>query len=129
MGRCRVVMPETVRLPLSDGDYLDVKKDLNAGEYFDLLLALSARQKFARLVAYLMGWSLVGLDNQPLPYDPDDPVGDRVSMIGALDKATLHEMTAALDRHEAAQDAARDAKKKATTAGTPALSATSRSAA
>ena len=33
MGRNRIVSPETIRLPLSDGDFLTVKKELNAGEY------------------------------------------------------------------------------------------------
>jgi hypothetical protein len=112
MGRCRVVAPEVVRLPLSDGDYLDVQKELNAGQYLELLYALSDRKPFAKPIAYLVGWSFVGLIGQPLPYDLDMPEADRRSTIGALDKGTLREMTAALDKHEAAEDVALTAKKK-----------------
>jgi hypothetical protein len=102
MGRSRVVVPDVVRVFVSDGDYVDLKRDLNAGEYFDLLTAMADRQKFAKILAYLVGWSLVGLDGQPLPYDLDLPEEVRRSTLGALDKATLREITAVLDKHEAA---------------------------
>jgi hypothetical protein len=128
MGRCRVVAPEIVRLSLSEGEFLDVQKELNAGQYWDLLAALADRQKFAKPIAYLVGWSLVGLNGQPLPYDLDLPEETRRSTLGALDKATLREITAALDRHEAAEQAALDAKKK-TSASAPVSSPTPISAA
>jgi hypothetical protein len=107
-----VVAPEVVRLSLSEGDYLDVQKELNAGQYLELLTALVDRKTFAKSIAYLVGWSLVGLNEQPLPYDLDMPEDDRRSTIGALDKGTLREITAAIDKHEAAEQAALDAKKK-----------------
>jgi hypothetical protein len=112
MGRCRVVAPEVVRLSLSDGDYLDVQKELNAGQYLELLTALVDRKPFAKAIAYLVSWSLVGLTGQPLPYDLDMPEEERRSTIGALDKNTVREITAALDKHEAAEQAAVDTKKK-----------------
>jgi hypothetical protein len=112
MSRCRVVAPEVVRLSLSDGDYLDVNKELNAGQYLELLTALVDRKPFAKAIAYLVGWSLVGLNGQPLPYDLDLPEEERRATIGALDKGTVREITAALDKHEAAEQAAVDAKKK-----------------
>jgi hypothetical protein len=112
MSRCRVVAPEIVRLLLSDGDYLDVQKELNAGQYLELLTALVDRKPFAKAIAYLVSWSLVGLNGQPLPYDLDMPEADRRSTIGALDKGTVREITAALDKHEAAEEAALTAKKK-----------------
>jgi hypothetical protein len=104
MGRSRVVVPEVVRLALSEGDYLDVKRDLNAGEYLDLLIAISDRQKFAKVLAYVVGWSFVDQDDHPIPYALDDPEPARRDTIGALDKATLRELVAVLDKHEAAQD-------------------------
>jgi hypothetical protein len=107
-----VVAPEVVRLPLSDGDYLDVNKELNAGQYLELLTALVDRKPFAKAIAYLVSWSLVGLNGQPLPYDLDMPEEDRRATIGALDKNTVREITAALDKHEAAEQAAVDTKKK-----------------
>jgi hypothetical protein len=112
MGRSRVVVPEVVRLALTEGDFLDVKRDLNAGEYFDLIIAMAERRKFAKILAYVVGWSFVGQDDHPIPYDVDDPETTRRDTIGALDKATLRELIAAIDKHEAAQDAAL-AKKKA----------------
>ena len=112
MGRCRVVAPGVVRLPLSEGDYLDVQRELNAGQYMQLLTALVERKPFAKAIAYVVGWSLVGLDGQPLAYDFDVPEEVRRQTLGALDKATLREINAALDRHEAAEDAALEAKKK-----------------
>jgi len=117
MGRCRVVVPETVRLPLSDGDFVDVKQELNAGEYVDLLTALAQRQPFSKAVAYVVGWSLVGLDDKPLPYDLELPETVRRDTLRSLDKATMRELTAVLDRHEAAEEAAREAKKKMTDGG------------
>jgi len=53
MPRCRVVRPGLTRLPLSGGDWVEVRRELNAGEYFDLLLAMSERQSFAKLLAYM----------------------------------------------------------------------------
>jgi hypothetical protein len=117
-----VVAPEVVRLPLSDGDYLDVQKELNAGQYIELLTALVDRKTFAKPLAYLVGWSLVGLNGQPLPYDLDLPEDDRRATLGALDKGTLREITAALDKHEAAEQWAVDTKKK-TPSSAPASSA------
>jgi hypothetical protein len=118
MGRSRVVNPEVVRVPLSEGDYIDIKRDLNAGEYFDLLTVMAERRKFAKILAYLVGWSFVGQDDHPIPYALDDPEGARRDTIGALDKGTLRELVAAIDKHEAAQEAAL-AKKKATPAAMP----------
>lgn len=112
MSRCRVVQPEVVRLSLSEGDYLDVQQELNAGQYVELLGALMDRKPFAKAIAYLVGWSLIGLNGQPLPYDVDLPEETRRATLGALDKATMREISAALDKHEAAEQTAVEAKKK-----------------
>jgi hypothetical protein len=123
MGRCRVVAPEVVRLALSEGDFLDVHRELNAGQYVEMLGQLVERKPFAKAIAYLVGWSLQGLDGGPLPYDLDLPEDVRRATLGALDKATMREITAVLDKHEAAEERALDAKKK-TPVSAPALSAT-----
>jgi len=127
MGRCRVVQPEVVRLPLSDGDYLDVKKELNAGEYFDLITALGERKPFSKIVQYVVGWSLTGLAGTPIPYALEMDEHARRDTVRALDKPTLRELIAAVDKHEAAEEAAHAAKKK-TGGGAPASSPTSASA-
>ena len=126
MGRSRVVVPDVVRVFVSEGDYVDLKRDLNAGEYFDMLTAMAERQKFAKILAYLVGWSFVGEEDRPIPYDLDDPANARRDTIGALNKATLRELITTIDTHEAAQEAAL-AKKKETppaTAGALASAAT-----
>jgi len=112
MGRCRVVQPELVRLPLSGGDYIDVQKELNAGDYFDLLVAMADRKPFAKILAYLIGWSLTGLDEKPLPYSLDLPENVRRDIIRSLDKATYSELSAIINKHERVEDAAADVKKK-----------------
>lgn len=125
MPRCRVVMPDVVRLPLSDGDWIDVQRELNAGDYYDFLTAWAAREPFAKILAYVLGWSFIGPDGQPLtvagpdgtaqPYSLDVPANTRRDLIRSLDKETTKELLATLDRHEAAQDAIRIAKKKTPT--------------
>jgi len=110
----RVVPPAIVRLPLSGGDWIDVQKELNAGDYYDQLLAMAERKPFAKLLQYLIGWSLVGLDGQPLPYSRDLPEEVRRDTIRSLDKGTVRELVAVVDRHETAGDAEREAKKNGT---------------
>lgn len=112
MGRCRVVRPETIRLPLSDGDWIDVIRELNAGEYFDCILEMTERKRFAKILAYVIGWSFVDLDGSPLPYSVELPIEERRAIVAAQDTGTIREMIVALDRHEAAANAAIDAKKK-----------------
>jgi hypothetical protein len=107
MGRSRVVTPEIVRLPLSDGEWIDVKKELNAGEYVDMLAAMAERQSFFKILAYVTGWSLVAPDGQPLPYDVELPENVRRDTVRAQDKGTFREIVAGLDRHEAAVEAAK----------------------
>lgn len=66
--RERGVLPDRVRLPLSDGDFIDVKRELNAGEYrayiysqfkenpgTDTLVTDHAKIGIAKLLAYLLG--------------------------------------------------------------------------
>jgi hypothetical protein len=128
MGSCRVVRPETVRLSLSDGDWIDVIKELNAGEYLDLITATAERKPFAKILTYLIGWSLVGFEGQPLPYSLQLPETERRDLVRSLNKATLRELVAVLNRHEAAEEEALE-KKRTTTTGAPASSAPSTSAA
>lgn len=111
MGRCHIVVPEVVRLPLSDGDYIDIKKELNAGEYIDFNVDLSRGDFFARALAYLVGWSLFGADG-PLPYGPHLPIDDRRATLRNLKQEPLHEILKAIDDHVNA----RETEKKTTPA-------------
>jgi len=111
MGRCRVVTPESVRLPLSDGDFLTVKKELNAGEYHALVVESAAGKPFAVVLAYLVGWSLVGLGDQPIAYSLTQSADERRDVLGSLDVPTIVEIVAALDPHQAANERAIQEKK------------------
>ena len=113
MGRVRIVVPAVVRLPLSEGDFIDCKAELNAGEYLDLLSAITARDFFAKTIAYLVGWSFVDTSGAPVPYHLRLTIDERRATLRALDAQTLHEILAAIDEHEAAQEAAREEKKTA----------------
>jgi hypothetical protein len=124
MAQTQVVQPGIERLTLSTGDTVDVIKELNAGEYWDLLMALGDRQPFAKILAYVTGWSFVGLDGQPLPYSLDLPASTRRDTVRALNKRVVRELIATLDRHEAEVDAA-FAKKKPAPATPPAAPASS----
>ncbi len=131
MGRYRFVDPEEVRLPLSDGDYLDVKKTLNAGEYRQLLYAQfkdtdgdtirldHAKVGIAKLLAYILGWSFSGKDGRPEAYNLEQPEEIRRALIDNLDQDTYRELLAAVNAHEAAQEQALEAKKKDRAIGTP----------
>ncbi len=112
MGRCRVVVPKVKRIELSDGDFIDVNEELNSGQYLEMLKGLADRLPFSKALAYVVAWSFTGLDGQPLPYDLDMSEPMRRATIAALDKATMREMSNALDRHEKAEEDAIDAKKK-----------------
>lgn len=138
MGRCRVVHPDVVRVSISDGDYLDVKKHLNAGEYRDLIAGMAGTSHFGekavvdmkkvgitKVLAYLAGWSLVGLDGKPLPYNLDLPEESRLTTLRSLDRETFSEIVEAIDAHEAKTETER----KNVRAGESASSAISTSAA
>lgn len=116
MPRNRFVKPDMVRLDLSDGDWIDVKKELNAGERRAVfanmvkehhagepVLMDSAKVGFTRILAYLVAWSFV---------DDHGPVALSEAAINNLDTDTYTEIVKALDAHEAQEDAAREARKK-----------------
>lgn len=126
MGRYRFVDPEEVRLPLSDGDWIDVKHTLNAGEYRKLLydqfkdtdgqtvVLDHAKVGITKLLAYLLGWSFVGKSGQPEPYNPEQPEEIRRALIDNLDPDTYRELVAAINAHEERQDAKKNVPAGAT---------------
>ena len=128
MGRCRVAQPGVDRLTLSGGDYVDVKRELNAGEYYDLLVALGERKPFSKILQYVVGWSFTGLADTPIPYALDMDEEARRDTVRALDKATIRELVDAVDKHEAAEERALEEKKRMA-AAPPTSNPTSASAA
>lgn len=135
----RFVVPESVRLPISAGDFIDVKNRLNHGELEDLHarwapfvtpgepLQLNRREvRTAKVLTYLIGWSLTDPAGAPVPMAPDLPEAVRVANLRSLDPESFSEIFDAIVTHEAATTAARAAEKKTAT-GTPGSDVTSRS--
>lgn len=123
MGRCRVVVPEVVRLPLSDGDWVDVKKRLTYGERNRMKAALVSEIRgdgrvtpdlqmidLALVLAYLVDWSLVDFKGKQIPIDTDTK---KRAAVEALDEDTVKEIIAAIEAHGQEMDAARSAEKNA----------------
>jgi len=104
---------------VEDGDWIDVKKELNAGEsrkvYARLVKTMHFNEKaeidpeqvgLSKVVAFLVGWSFVDAAGKTTP------VSD--GAINALDGDTYAEVVQAIDAHEEAGDAAREHRKNAT---------------
>jgi len=134
----RFVRPESVRLSISGGDFLDVKKRLTHGEREDMHaswapfvtpgepLQLNRREvRTAKVFAYLLGWSLTDDDQKkPVPMSPDLPDTVRLATIRSLDPDTFDEIHTAIMAHEEAVEAER-AERKNTQDGETVLPATS----
>lgn len=114
MSRCRFVVPETVRIAISDGDWIEVKRELNAGERRAIFARMSKSMHFgekpevepgqvgkAKLIEYLVAWSF--RDRQ------DRPVEVTAEAIDALESDTYAELVAAIDQHEAQQEKEKNA--------------------
>jgi hypothetical protein len=105
MARSRFVSPEEVRLNLSDGDFITIKKRLNTGEQ-RAVFARMARDIIpgdkialkpeevgkAKIAEFLLGWSFVDDDGRPVPFSPQ--------AIDNLDPDTYREIREAIEAHE-----------------------------
>lgn len=139
MSRNRFVKPEVVRLQLSEGDYVDVKKRLTHGEREDFFATIAPFDhsglskvdrhllRTTRVLTYLVGWSLmtdgpIGPDGQPtqvpVPMSPDMPEQARADTIRNLDTETFDEIHKALEQHIDAMDAEAEAAKNGQSAAT-----------
>jgi len=127
MGRNRFVQPEVVRLTLSDGDFIDVKRELTAGEHRRVLARMVKTMPAgkaaeldpeqvgkARILEYVLGWSLTDNHGKPVEFSE--------GALDGLDQDTYREIQTAIEAHEAQLEREREAKKK-TTAGEPVSSA------
>lgn len=103
----RFVKPQIVRLPLSGGDWIEVKRRLNTGEEHDLFARMlpplvtpgekmqlqSKEVLLAKVSSYLLGWSLT---------DNGQPVSITDGALRNLDPDTFGEIRDAIDAHETA---------------------------
>lgn len=116
MAKNRFPDPQVVRLPVSEGDWLEIKKQLTVGEEKDItLLALreigedaDGRPKltqdfqllpFAKAVVYLVGWSF---HNAKGPVRLEEDQKKRLAQLRALDRESWSEILKAIETHEAA---------------------------
>ena len=118
----RFVLPGMVRLPLSGGDYLDIKRRLNVGEE-RRVFARCVKKMVAgeqaeidpeqvgktRICEFILGWGGPGF------VMPDGtPVEFSEAALMDLDAGTYTEIREAIEKHEAATKATRDAEKNVT---------------
>lgn len=106
------VTPETVKLPLSDEQWILVKKRLTHGEQ-DAMMArvmphLTPGEKMQvdskgaraiRVAVYLIGWSA------SVPMTADLPEQDKIDTLNALEPASFDEIETAINRHVEAVNA------------------------
>lgn len=126
----RVVRPETVRIQISDGDWIDVKKRLNAGEarrvYTRMVKSAEAGKPFeldpfqvgrSQIMAYLVNWSFT---DQPITGEFGQPAAAEVigEALDNLDLDSFNEIATAVAAHETAMNKERDEEKKARTTKT-----------
>lgn len=122
MAKLRGVKSETVRLPLSEGDWIDIKRVLTVGEERDIL-ARSVREvkpdgsyklddqafSFTAAAIYIVGWSFLGLDGQPIPWPVHRPLDKRVEVLRTLDGDSIREIEEALAAHREALEQEKNA--------------------
>lgn len=117
MGRNRFVQPTKTRLPLSAGDWIDIKTELTAGEsrhvFAQLVKDMKVGEKatldpekvgLTRLAEYIVAWSFVDPQGAPVPVSE--------AAIDNLTDDSYQEIVAALDEHEKGQKAKHEAEKK-----------------
>jgi hypothetical protein len=126
--RSRVVVPETRRLEISDGDWLIVRKRLTHGE-----LSEAVKRRFftgadgvgrvdpiqmghAQIVAYLVDWSMTTPDGDKIEIRGQGPEYVDAAL-DSFDDDTVTEILAAIRTHETEMIAAREEEKKTIPSG------------
>lgn len=113
-----MVLPRVVRLSLSDGDWIDVKAQLNHGESQDVLerclISKGDDVQFVRvkyiqstIVGYLVDWSATDLPIR------GEPVSVIDQALNSISQERFDEIKRALDAHTDALSREREEKKRA----------------
>jgi hypothetical protein len=131
MPRLRFVTPEVVRLPLSDGDWIEVKKRLSVGESRAATSSFIGRfhgdgSRTPNLETLGMGQTLAYLVRWSFRDANDHPVSVSLDALKSLDSDTYREIEDAIEAHEArvTMEAA-EQEKKVQEPSAPAASPTS----
>jgi hypothetical protein len=132
----RMSRPEAVRLDLTDGEWILVKRQLTAGErqlvYGRMVRTLHAGERaeldpvkaaFASASEYLLDWSVTDPDGRPVVIK-DQPTEVVIGALQALPAESFQEIQDALNAHveqvNAAKKAQGGANVSSTTSGSPA---------
>ena len=119
MGRRnRFVTPKTTRLEISDGDYIDIKRELTVREEKQMFGKALKRMggimgetaeiqldpialRFAKVEEYLVGWSFEGdeLDDKGKPTGNGVPVELTQAAIEGLEVETFEEIELTIEGH------------------------------
>lgn len=118
MGRNRFVVPNVVRLPLSEGDWIEVKQELSEGERRRVAVSYLGRQHadgsrtpnmeslgMVGVLEYLVDWSLKDANDKPVKISLD--------ALKSLRSEDWAEIDAAINAHIEATEEAAEARKKA----------------
>lgn len=122
----RMRRPETVKLDITSGDWLLVKKHLTAGEtrrmygrlmkpahMGDKQLALDPLESgLSMVLEYLLDWSITGLDDKTVVIR-DKPVDVLKAALDNLDPESFVEIREAVEAHHEAMEQERAAEKNA----------------
>ncbi len=118
--RNRFTSAESTRLDLSDGDHLIVKHRMSHGDREEMFARMSPRGVIERtatrnalVLAYLLGWSFVDAQGEPVAYSLTMPADDRLAAIRNLSPEDFDEVYEAIDKHDDGAIADREALKKA----------------
>lgn len=128
----RMRRPETVRIPLTRGDWILVKKHLNAGEsrqaYTRTLKTIAAGGTGAEIdpmqiglsqaVEYLLDWSFEDPEGNVIQIR-DQPAGVIEAALNGLDQESYLEVVAAIEQHDDKMAAERAAEKNVPDGETP----------
>lgn len=110
----RIRRPESVRLFITQGDWLEVKRHLSAGEqrriYTRMIKTMVAGESttldpeqagLSQMIEYLLDWSITDPDGKLVPVRDQPP--DKVAAgILALDVESYNEIREAIQTHDAA---------------------------
>jgi len=91
MGRYRFIDPESVRIEISDGDWIEIPKELSIADDIKFGRARSDNDFIAMLAIMVQEWSFVDRDGQKMPVGPDT--------ISHLDRDTAFEIASAVAKH------------------------------